>query len=79
MTDNDNTLGDDLLFGRGEIAAAFFGADTPENRRRITGLMREVRPADRIPFFLCGGKPSSRRSWLEQYTRARAQNLVDVN
>jgi hypothetical protein len=66
----------DNLSGRAAIAIHLFGADTPKNRRRVTALLREVPVADRIPFFLLGGKPTTRRSWLDEYARARQQNPV---
>jgi hypothetical protein len=74
MADN---FSDDILRGRGEIAAFYLGSDTSKTRRRITALMREVRPENRIPFYLDGGVPCSCKSWLEQRARDRAHNLID--
>jgi hypothetical protein len=71
-------LGDDRLEGRAAIARYYFGSDSPEAVRRITALMREVSPANRIPFFMLGDRPASRKSWLDAYTRARAKNLNPV-
>jgi hypothetical protein len=66
----------DILPGRGAMAAYYYGADTPKNRRRISALMREVKEADRIPYYMDGGRPASRKSWLDQYQIARRRNPV---
>jgi len=72
------TLADDALNGRGEIALYMYGSDTPEMRRRVSALLHEVPVDRRIPFYKCGGVPTSRKSWLNEYTRRQARNLPAV-
>lgn len=64
------------LTGRGAIALYHLGVDTPEARRRVTSLFREVPEGDRIPYFKDGGQPCSWTSWLDEYARKRCLNPV---
>jgi hypothetical protein len=64
------------LRGRGEIAAYHLGADTPQTRR-ISALMSEVRPENRIPYGYDGdGQPFSFTGWLDEYAVSRRKNPV---
>jgi len=65
------------LRGRGQIAAYHLGEDTERNRRRITALMGEVRPENRIPHGRDGdGQPFSFTGWLDAYVLKRCKNPV---
>jgi hypothetical protein len=67
------------LIGRGQIARYHLGADNARNRRRITALMGEVRPANRIPHGRDGdGQPFSYTGWLDSYALKRAKNLPEA-
>jgi hypothetical protein len=68
-------LAHNLLIWLGEIALYYYGDDSPKLRRRISALMHEVARERRLPFFKDGGRPASRKSWLDEYTRRQAENL----
>jgi hypothetical protein len=62
------------LTGRGAIAAYWLGADTPKNRRRVTGLLHEVKPENRLPHGIDGdGTPFTYSHWLDQHALVRRQ------
>ena len=65
------------LIGRGAIALYFLGQDTPQTRRRVSALMSEVRPENRIPYGYDGdGQPFSFTAWLDEYSLKRLRNPV---
>jgi hypothetical protein len=67
------------LTGRGAIAAYHYGQDTPQNRRRISALMREVREENRIPYGIDGdGRPFTYTRWLDEYDLSRCQNRLKL-
>jgi hypothetical protein len=72
------SFSDDLLVGLGQIAAYYYGSDTPKLRRRISALLHEVEPSRRLPYYLDGGRPASRKSWLDAFTRSQAENAANL-
>jgi hypothetical protein len=65
------------LRGRRAIALYHLQDDSPQAIRRISALMGEVRPENRIPHGIDGdGQPFSYTGWLDDYQRARAKYLV---
>jgi len=63
------------LTGRGAIARYWLGADTPRNRRRVTGLLHEVKPENRLPHGMEGDgrTPFTYTGWLDQHALACRQ------
>jgi hypothetical protein len=67
------------LIGRARIALYHLGRDDQRACRRISALMSEVRPENRIPHGHDGdGQPFSYTSWLDAYALKQAKNLVDA-
>lgn len=64
------------LAGRKAIAAYWLGDPTSKGERRISALMAEVRPENRIPHGIDGdGQPYSYTRWLDEHARSRAKYL----
>ena len=63
------------LTGRSALARYWFGSDSAENRRRITGLVHEVRPENRLPHGMEGDgrTPFSYTGWLDEFALSRRQ------
>lgn len=60
MPSNDDFVTKDVLIGAGPLAKDVFGADTPENRRKIYHLH-----AERVlPTWMFGGRLAATRTAL---------------
>jgi hypothetical protein len=59
-------------YGIGGIAVEMFGVDTPTTRRRVSRLIYDVDPEERLKTFLLAGVRCSLRCDIRAYIETRA-------